>query len=501
MNRRGIPIALCLLMLAVLVTGCPRNEYIVELIPHGDTIERRLTFYRADGSDSNGVPSYQAFDADELAAITRFYPSTAVQHNGNRHLAVARFGSAMPADIGGAGSFTNVSTTLGSASFYLERFRGNDDLVAANAKRLHAADQLVDLVIGWSKKELGGERGYPQLHRFLDIDFRNDVKNLSLYGWMMAAAPGDKDWNGEEFAVRMGQYLVERGYLDLSDLPELQHVAEGNDGRPLMRLIQRMVAGKLGIPKSKPIPRSLYFLAEPDRALESWSRYLAKTSRYRALLHHWQAEQLKADAGTLKNRVRRVFDRNWTNSPSGTVNPPSKPEPMEVVYESAGELVGMNSVSVISSANDHLTVKLSLAGAPAHSNGKWDQSHGQLLWDSDLDQQWGRLPVFCYASWSVADADFQKRHFGRVILAGDALQQYCLWRAGLNAAQAGEWDALLAGLGPGDEIRKKLESFLFSNEAVSTVAVPSQQQVPSASEYGRRLILSESPEKAGEVEK
>jgi len=37
------------------------------------------------------------------------------------------------------------------------------------------------LIIGWSRMELGRERNYERLRRFLDKDFRNDVKNLSLY--------------------------------------------------------------------------------------------------------------------------------------------------------------------------------------------------------------------------------------------------------------------------------------------------------------------------------
>jgi hypothetical protein len=220
MKYRGKLKVTCVAALAVLVTGCPRDEYVVELTPRPDGIERKLTFYRADGVNSNGVPNYQAFDTNELAVITRLYPPGAVKHSGDRHTATGVFGKAMPADVGGAGSFTNISSSLGSASFYLERFRGNDDLAAQNARRMRAADQLTDLILGWSRRELGREARYADLRRFLDVDFRVDLKNLSLHAWMMEATPGEKSRNEEEMGIRFGQYLAERGYLSGDQLQQ-----------------------------------------------------------------------------------------------------------------------------------------------------------------------------------------------------------------------------------------------------------------------------------------
>ena len=77
----------CLAALAALVTGCPHNEYVVELVPQGKVIERKLVFYRADGADTNGVPHYQSFPSNELVAITALYPPGAVTHEGERHFA------------------------------------------------------------------------------------------------------------------------------------------------------------------------------------------------------------------------------------------------------------------------------------------------------------------------------------------------------------------------------------------------------------------------------
>src|SRR5947209_20434698 len=91
----------------------------------------------------------------------------------------------MPGDVGGGGSYLNLSNRLGNAAVYAERFRGDDDLTARMEKRSKAADQLTDLIIGWSERELGHEQNYRRLRHFLDSDFRRDLKNLSFYVWML----------------------------------------------------------------------------------------------------------------------------------------------------------------------------------------------------------------------------------------------------------------------------------------------------------------------------
>src|ERR1700722_17826591 len=112
-------LVMCLAIVALLVTGCPQNQYTVELKPHGKVMERKVLFYRQDGTDTNGVPKYQGFDTNELAAITAAYPPGAVTNEGDQHFATGEFGTAMPVDVGSAGSYTNQATSLGSAGFYV----------------------------------------------------------------------------------------------------------------------------------------------------------------------------------------------------------------------------------------------------------------------------------------------------------------------------------------------------------------------------------------------
>ena len=198
MNKTGILMqgkqSLCkclpfaLAVMALVVTGCPRNEYIVQLKPQGNRIERTLVFYREDGVNTNtGAPNYQPFDATELAAITALYPAQGLTNDGGRHVVRGEFTNELPDDVGGAGAYTNLTTSLGAAGFYVERFRGNDNLAGMTEQRFKAADRLADLFVGWSRMELGRERGYDTLRQFLDVDFRRDLKNLGEY-WLGGAA-------------------------------------------------------------------------------------------------------------------------------------------------------------------------------------------------------------------------------------------------------------------------------------------------------------------------
>jgi hypothetical protein len=480
--------ALTLILPALLVTGCPCNQYVIDLTPRGKVIERKLLFYRQDGTDTNGAPNYRVFPPAELAEITSLYPAGGLTHDGARHTASGQFAGSLPPDVGGAGSYTNVATTLGSAGFYLERFRGDDDVASRTAKRLRAADQLADLVIGWSRMELRHERGYKNLRPFLDVDFRRDLKNLTLYGWLLQTASATRAETPEEFAVRFGQYLAERGYFKMEDLPKLFRMTVDSDPKPLMEMIQRLVAAKLGAPKSGPMPPSLAFLADPDRMSKSWEKYLRTTDLYRARLRQWQQEKIIRQIGSAGRRLRGLYDARYrTNGPATAAPGPKEPMPLEVVHELTDELLEID----IFGTDDHLTVRLSLPSAPARSNGKWDPARQQVVWDSDLeqDQKDARIPAFCYANWSQPDETAQKRHFGKVVLSGDDLSQYCLWRGALDQKQAAQWEALLAGLQPGPALKERLEAFRFAGEPVSR---PTNGQPRSAgpSDFPRQLLGS-----------
>ena len=454
--HKGLPFALA--AMAILVTGCPHNEYIVQLNPRGNSIERTLVFYCEDGVNTNtGIPNYQSFDKVELAAITALYPAQGLTNDGDRHTIRGEFTNELPADVGGAGAYTNLATSLGVAGFYEERFRGNDDLAGMTERHFKSADRLTDLIVGWSRTELGREPGYDKLNQFLNVDFRRDLKNFSAYWWEGRLVSGYKTNANEEFVVRFGQYLVEHGYFKIGEIPGLFKDVSANDEQALLARIQRLVARKMGVPDTDPVPASLAFLASETLLDKSFDKYLADTDLYRAKLKEWkQARKVKPDA--------------------------PKPDPEAVVSDLARNLIEFD----LFGHPDHLTVRLSLPASPVHTNGRWDEALKQVVWESDIEGRTNasHFPFSCYASWAQADQEYQKTHFGRVVLTGDELTQYCLWRNGQNQQDGGTWDTFVAGLQPGDGLAARIDAFRFLGE-------PDQagtNKIPSATGFPRELL-------------
>lgn len=427
MSRNQLWLAVLLLAFCPLLTGCPHNDYTVELTPQTNGIQRTLTFYRTDeGGTKEGVTV--GFPANQLAAIEGSYPAGSVTQSGQKYAATGIFNGRLPDDVGGAGSYTNYVTTLGNAGFYVERFREGDDLMAGVARRTRAADQITDLVMGWSKAELGRDPGYRKLRRFLDQDFRNDLKNAGLYFWT-GGIRALSDTNAlEEFTVRFYQYLFERGYVKLADLPALYSISGDDSDSAILHMVRRLTMEKMGLPASGPLPTSFAVLNDPAAFEKSWEKYLARTDLYQAKVKEWE-QQKKSDPKLEPPKPQSIMDDLFA----------------DLLFRTDGE-------------TDRLTVRLALAQAPNHTNGKWQE--GQVSWTTDLDPS-PALPVICYAIWSHPEVDFQNAHLGGVLLEDEELTQYCLWRSTLADGQGREWDIFLAGLQPGPDLKQKLENFEF----------------------------------------
>jgi len=373
----------------------------------------------------------------------------------------------MPGDVGGSGRHTYWKTRMGTLSLYVERFRGDDDLAGAIRARQDAADTFATLVLGWFRSEFKDDRDFGKLEKFVDGDLRRDLRNLAIYCWTgqvvaesdPAPRPKQPPLDAPEFLVRIAQYFLERGYFTAAMMPELVRMAREEDGDRVFEVVRTFVASKMGISSAEQVPQRLDFLKSPERAKQSLNKFLAGTDQHQAFLCKWR-QQHKQDA---------------------TATPP---EPHELLGRLAAEATGLEF-----STPDELQVKLECPTEPFATNGIWEADTRQVVWSGRTNAVGGpsapALPALFYAFWSVPNEDFQREHFGKVVLAGKSLADYCVWRKGLTAAETEQWDALLSSLTP-DNLMQRLDAFRFSSDAPAPAGA--DEKPKSVADKPRELI-------------
>ena len=441
-------------MLAFALAGCQHNYYVLEITPEGNAIQRVLTCWQQVDQQP---PRLNPLPADELARIEKLYGKPPAGADKGKRIFRGRFTGKTPADVGGAGSYTHFASPLGTLSAYAERFRGNDDPEALWAKRRAAVDQLIDLVLGWLESELKADPNFPKLRQFLDKDLRYDLKNIAFYVLAGNSLEGQKGAERGDPWARAAQYLYERGYFTPKEVPMLVRAAESSDPAALLAVVQRFLAGKMGVAPKEPIPPSLAFLADAKRVEQSWNGYVRTTELFKKRQADWEKEQKKEP----------------------NPKPPLTPEQLleNLIVEA------FLDTDVLFSANN-LEVKLACGVEPFATNGQWDAKDKAVTWKASLSKD-KSPPEFCYAFWSEPNPANQEKHFGKVVLAGEALAEYLLWYRGLTPDEMRQWDALVAGLKPAMDAKKALDEFRFGGPAQGK---PTKSQ-SERTETPKRLIL------------
>lgn len=449
-------------MLAIVVTGCAHDCYVVEMTPHGGRFERQLTCWHVQPGSEDGktADEIQPLSKEQLARLGKLYERRETPGDAKKHVFAGSFSGRTPGDVGGAGSYTHFRSTMGTLSIYVERSRGQDDPESMLAKRRAAADQLVDLVVGWFESEMGSEPNFDGLRRFLDEDLRRDIKNLGIYVWAGDVATRYKAKPDAEFWIRAGQYLIERDYFRPAELPQFARFALTQDDAFLLARVQRIAARKLGLPEGERRPPSLAFLDDLEQVQDSWDRYVRTTEYFQNRLRRHKAEHADDES------------------------PPAPPTPNDVSRELIAEAVLYFDFSL---AADSLEVKLHCSSRPFDTNGKWDAEKRIVRWSGKLTKN-PSLPTLCSAIWSDPDREFQTKHFGKTVLTDGDLAQYVLWYGGLHDDEQGEWDSFLSKLTPGKPLIPAIKSFRFSADPPPDPGDPDKKP-PGLADPVRPLLL------------
>ncbi|HUT62308.1 MAG TPA: hypothetical protein VNA25_31095 [Phycisphaerae bacterium] len=463
----------CLVMAAAFLVSCEKFKYEIEMAVQGEMLARQLCVSRSvtdkEGDKPETVPD------EVVGRLAKLYEKHKPNEDGTRHTFRGRFKGRTPDDVGGAGFFTNLKTSMGSTVMYIERFRGSDDLLKQVNTRSQAVDKAMDLMIGWLETELGKTSDFDKLRKFLDKDLRYDLKNLSLYLWVLHSDASREVNAGKEenttkaqaeIAARAIQYLLERDYVKAQDVPlvyRVQQTEASAQVKALVALLGRIIAAKAGAATPATLEKISSLAADGDAAGASLVKYLSQTDEY-------------------KQRVKQ-----WEQRPNSDPNE-AKPAPMSMLSDYATQAVGIELMAT----EDDLQIKLACPSNPLQTNGKYDELAKVLSWSRQIQQasQHPRMPVLCYAVWAKPDEDSQKKHFGRTVLRGEELLEYCLWHDSLDAKEAAKWDRFVASLAPGPKLEEKLDAFkLVEPPPVPPEKVELEAPPEDYSEVAKRLII------------
>lgn len=411
------------LLLAFL--GCTQKVYEIELRPDGQFMQRTLTV-RSESVDADSEDVSSPLPEKELDRLHAFYDSANDKIENDRHTFSGRFENRMPADVGGDGRFVHFESPLGSTSYYSERFRGEDDLLRSMQHRETASDSIITLLLNWAETEIADPEIRQRVKTFLDGEFRRDAKNVALYCWTHAMLSDlDEEKTMQRLSARVLQYLVERDYVSLTEIPRMLRVVNAGTEASQFELLRKIVLNKLGLPEYE-----LAILADEEQFTESLRRSVRDTDLYREAVA--KKREQKAD---------------------GEVEESLDPIDLFINYTLQATLpnmfAGVNSV--------HVTLHCDTP--PFFTNATWDEASRSASWKSSIDDV--NVPSMVFAAWSVPDQTMQTQCFGRTVLSGESLAQFVVWYGGLGAEEKTHYDDFLAELRPSENLIDEIESFDF----------------------------------------
>lgn len=420
------------------LTGCTRNTYDLELKPEGQEIRRELTIR---GAEHRAGTPHNLSEAEQRALVDAYGEQAEFDRAGPLRLA-GSFASRMPDDVGGAGANFHWTTSLGSLSGYVERFRGASDPALVLEERQRTADELVDLARDWAVAQAGDAPERDALRQFVDTELRRDLRTLVHLAHHAAMLDTSPEQTQASVGAKMSMFLWERGYLKIDDWPRWRRRLQSNRADEVLAVICAALdqRGQL----SRPLREIVPVLASANAFEQSFVAFVAQSDFFR----------------------RRAAARRDAEPA----------DPRDVV----GDALLFTLLGTTFGHHDTLRSRMQTPRAPFLTNGAWVEEEGRpgrLAWEDQLPLPGDEhgLSALHYAVWTEPDVAAQTARFGRVLLVDAELAEYVQWRLGLSEAEAVEWERLLESLTPGPELRGRVEALRFENDPNGDLAdIPRQ---------------------------
>ncbi|MCA9177412.1 MAG: hypothetical protein KDB14_23165 [Planctomycetales bacterium] len=413
-------------LIAASLTGCTRSEFDLQLEPKGGELSRELTIA---GGDPGSAPRLTADEAQRLETIYGKRPG-----GGGPFQVAKSFRRDLPDDVGGKGAYVYWESSLGGLAIYGEQFRGEADYADLLEARLKTADAVADLVRDWALEQAADKPSQARVRQWFDVDLRKDLRGLTA---LMAMSHFELHAGRSKTVFsRALMYLWDRGYVDPDRLPSWQRAFESENPASVLEAVCEILDWRL---RAEPgVRNALPVLADSDALRGSFSTYLDGAVERLSLLP--------------------------------TMRPPNPEKPTKP-EELFGAAVGFALLGQpLLHYHDNIRSQLRLKQAPLATNGEWDPADKKVTWNWQLSVPGEylpelRLPSGQFAAWVEPNEAYQTKRFGKVLLDGEPLAKYVMWRRGLTDAEGRLWDAFMDGLAPTDDLAARIGAFEFPGDS------------------------------------
>lgn len=423
--------------------GCTTTVYVVDLTPAETGLRRTFSVEEASGDDRNPRRPSNPEDRERLVAA---YGLELEVDDPLPDKLSGVFTGRMPNDVGGFGSYHQLESPFGIASFYSERFRGSLDLTDSLQRRQASLNEAISLIERWATHQWPQRDGEPnhgeEIASWIGTTFRNDLQNLLLVTWTHSAAGEIVQGNADltkhipsTYFAYLAQYAAENDYLQWSEIPALFHAFKTENTEATFKIVHQVVSRKLHHATGRDYQENLQIVLNPEQLATSLRAFLKSTDQYNELV-----SQRKAIAIENETELKDI-------------------DPFELV-------TGPLFVAFVPSfmwGGDQVEVQLHLSDEPDHTNGAWDVESQSVQWNRSLNS--GPIPPLAFAVWTEPNRDRQTRLFGETKLNGDQLAMHATWYAGLNAEEGQRWRDVLDAFGK----QRELESNRSAEEVFAVV--------------------------------
>lgn len=440
----------CLGLVLIATAGCQQRRVRVEMAPDEQGMNRSF--------------ATNTLDKAGRARLAEAYGRDAKRDEGTGGVRVAAtFADSLPSEVGNQSGVTTLDSDLGRAWFYFESFLGdpNDPLElerddwASLQRRMAAGELWIRLFGRWAERQISDPSKREEFRSYVEVDLIPLANNTMLrYGAMQAAAQSNRVGARLREREQTGPRTPEEAFWQRLFVPLLLCLAESDQTagaatppapgavglftpEETHRLLLLSIDGNAG-GNSRTWSADEIFLPAMARQVK---RFRPQTTRittadllaisisfffYASSSSDREALMLESAAFSDDEKARiRAGDR------SVALPPPYGIDPRRTAKSTRAE------------------VRLKTRDEPYLTNGVWNALEGEVLFDAAMHDALNRTVIYqpvYYAAWARAAESRQQACFGRAILRGEALANYCIWLEVLGETRAVEWVRLVDDL-------------------------------------------------------